>query len=954
MKNIRKNYCLKLLGLTILLSACQDAILLPEEDLYNQNKETISIPANKRSLEISEQEHFMFFSFEALKFWWSAKVDYKIETLSDTQKSTLESMYNQDGVEYFNRSWYDADIDKDGHADGDTLAVIDWFSMSPTEESYGSRPVTISITRNIEKVPRVIFIEFNPLQENMEPVPFMLIQKAAKPFIELSDSTIKVPVSFTTYMLELTTSESWKVETDNPDMFILRDSTYQQDIDLSNNSFKKTRKRSLQLSVRTNNTDNERVGKLTFSSLENKSIKREITVTQLGERTPPTVTVENTPDSFKIKWDAVFGHKGYIVNFYKVENGVTTNTRVASYKMILNKKTEQNTSFEINVPLLVSDWSLDNGQFYVGEVEPRVSVLYMTTNDNESVESLPNENNIVHNLFDSGSGISEADPIIIKSVRHLQNINLVCQANVGFRYYRLDADIDLKNIDFIPIGSIVSERRQCAGTTSALREQETGGPIYRSAGETGAFVGNFDGNGRKISNYASSVLIPGFKGKGCPTTVALFSTVGENSIIRNLTVSGFNFVLDDNSGSVSSGLPVSLEYYDYLLIHAPLVAILRNDAVVENCKAEDCTIRYVKNMGGSRYEKNIISGLVGFAMDNAEIRESRTSGGFLYANDKSCLGGILGASHHATVQIIDCINDMKYIASTGSIVGGIVGRGGGTVYHCANYAKIRPSMYAGGIMGASSVIYGTNANGGHMSMVNELQASLTANYGDFGVTGTGTNKVDNFTANDESGNTFSNGGLIGIFDKGVLRQCANYGDLDDHFYNNKNGSSSTAKWGGLVGESKYSSPQLRYIDCANYGEARFRIGNSNASPQNRTYQVGGLFGSFNAANVTNVEVTNTISTGKIIVLENLDPTICFPKIGNYMGFLTNNVGFKGTNIFVLDNPDCNLNGSNDSWDHPAISVKSLEELKSAENYYDWTNWNIIDGQLPELKGLPKK
>lgn len=955
MKSIKKIYIGSTLILATLLCACQESLLFPEYDLYNKNTEDITVSENQRSLEIDEQEHFMFFRFEALKFWWSADVNYKIEALSETQKNELEEMYSENGIDYFARDWYDADLDGDNRADGGLLAEIDWFSMSPMDESFGSRPVTMSITRNIEKVPRVIFIRFNPLQDNAEPIPFKLIQKAADPFIEVSDSELQVPVSFNTNILHLTTSESWKVETDNVEMFSLRDSTEQKEIDLTNNSFTKTRNRTFVLSVRTNNTGDVRTGKLVFSSLEDEKVKTELLVTQMGDKMPPTVSVENTPDEFKVKWNAVFGHKGYIINFYKVENGVSTDTRVASYKMILNKKTEQNTEFEIDVPLLVSDWSLDNGQYYIGQIEPRVSVLYLQNDDSESVESLPNEANIVHNLFDSGTGLSESDPLVIKSLRHLQNVQNATMANVGFRYYRLDANIDLKEVPFMPIGSVLSERKQCAGTTSTLRVQETGGPIYMSSGETGGFEGDFNGNGNRISNFSSNLLIPAFNGKGCPTTVALFSTVSGNSRIHDLTVSGFEFVLDDNGGSVTSGLPPSLEYYDYLLIHAPLVAILRDEAVVDNCTAENCNIRYVKNMSGSRYEKNIIGGLVGFALNNAEIKNSRTAGnGFIFANDKATIGGILGASRHLSVKVSECINGMQYIASTGCIVGGIVGRGGGTVDRCANYAVIRPSMYAGGIMGNCSVVYGTSANGGHMSTTNELQATLTVNYGNFGITGTGTNNVNNFTENNESGNTLSNGGLVGIFDKGFLKQCANYGDLDNHFYNNKGGSASTAKWGGLVGESKYSSPQLRYIDCANYGQIRFSIGNANSGAVNRTYQVGGLFGSFNAGNSSNVEVRNVLNAGSITLVENANPSVCFPTMGNYMGYLSGNTGFIAGNIFVLQNSNLNLNGSDGAWSNSQVFAKNENELKSSGIYAGWSNWSATDGQYPVINGLPVK
>lgn len=936
MKFINKGkyiYCV--IALVTLLNSCQDESAVTGDDLYNENTESIVVPADQRTLNIDDMDHFMFFSFEALKYWWSATVQYKIEDLTADQKAELETMY---GTDYFSREWYDADIDQDGVADGDQLAETDWFSMSPTDESFGSRPVTMSITRNIEKVPRVVFINFTPIQDNAQAVPFKLIQQAAKPFVEVSDTIFEVPIAYTTYPVSITTSETWKVTTDNPAMFALRDSTAQKDIDFNNNSCEKTRNRLLSLSVKTNTTGDARTGKIIFISLEDGQIRKEITVSQVGENVPPTVNVENTPDVFKVKWNAVFGQKGYLVNFYKVTNGVTTNTVVGSYKFALNKKTEKNTEFEIDVPLLITDWSLDNGNFYAGQVEPRVSVLYYLGDDSESTESLPNSSNIVNNLFDSssGDGMTESNAFVIKSLRHLQNLNVVASANAGFRYYRLDADIDLNGVAFVPIGSAVSPRKQCAGTSTAQRVQETGGPIYRCPGATGGFVGNFNGNGRKISNYSNSLLVPTFNGSGCPATVALFSTVSENSVIRNLTVSGFSFTLDDNGGSTSSGLPPSLEYYDYLLVHAPLVAILRGNAIVDNCTAENCNIKYVKVMAGSRYEKNYIGGLVGFALDESQIKNSTTTNGYIFTTDKSASGGILGGAGHPTVSISKCTNKMQYIAATGSIVGGILGRGGCIVENCANYSVVRPSLFMGGIMGNSSVVSGTNASGGHTSVVNTMQATLCVNYGKFGVTGTGTDKVDNFTSNNEAGGNISNGGLIGYSDKAVLKQCANYGDLDNHIY----AGTGTAKWGGLIGESRNGT---KLTDCANYGNIRFSLDN------NAIYSVGGLYGIFYASS-SSTEVNNVFNAGTITLVSKTNGTT--PQMGNYTGELNSTSGFKSSNVYILGNTGLNLCGTDAGWTNAQVFTKSMDELKMASTYTGWTNWNVVNGQLPVIKNLP--
>ena len=327
-----------------------------------------------------------------------------------------------------------------------------------------------------------------------------------------------------------------------------------------------------------------------------------------------------------------------------------------------------------------------------------------------------------------------ANPYIIMNAEQLQNVN-----NDVSAHYKLGADIDLKGVEFTPIGNA----------------------------DTGAFSGSFDGNGYVIKNLS----IDGGKYAG------LFG-YNEGNIsnikMQNIDVQGSRFIggiVGDNEGNikdcaVESGQIIGTEFLWNARVggicginNGNLEGDFSNAAKIEVQIATGETngiggiIGYnqstlemsAHNEGGISFNKSAsatiaIGGVIGWNMAEIKLKNSSNSadligvgadeaypygenyaGGLVGNSQKSvnCLkscnsgdvvlhnglmgdivsGGILGYSkENATVT--NCYNTGKIIASTGfdSWAAGIVACGKGSVSECFNSGFIRAYCGEGGIM----------------------------------------------------------------------------------------------------------------------------------------------------------------------------------------------------------------------------------------------------------------
>lgn len=271
-------------------------------------------------------------------------------------------------------------------------------------------------------------------------------------------------------------------------------------------------------------------------------------------------------------------------------------------------------------------------------------------------------------VFSAGSG-TIGDPYLISTVQDLKEIGKAPNLAV---YYKLTNDIDLSGSDFTTIGS-----------TSVL-----------------AFKGNFDGNGKTISNYtySGSVTTPSY------TAVGLFGYL-KSASIKNLNVTNVGI----NSGGSTRNVGALAGYVDYY-------------SSITNCTSSGSIV------GSGTYQS--LGGLVG--SNNGTITLSHSSadvsasgsrfnvGGLAGSNNKiistsysignvtmtskdnlTFIGGLTGQNNSATARVSDCyslsvVKDTA-VAATNAPIGGLIGS------FAANSTLTR-SYFAGVVTSNSAVI----------------------------------------------------------------------------------------------------------------------------------------------------------------------------------------------------------------------------------------------------------
>ena len=164
----------------------------------------------------------------------------------------------------------------------------------------------------------------------------------------------------------------------------------------------------------------------------------------------------------------------------------------------------------------------------------------------------------------------------------------------------------------------------------------------------------FDGDGHRVYNLVSSN--------------GLFKTIGNGSVVKNLTVEGIITASDGTAGGIAGYL---------------------QSGTIENC-VNKATIT-----GGKRN----IGGIAGYTYSNSAIKNCVNKGNI--SAEATQVGGILGSTMSGSMSVEGCINEG--IVSGNSEVGGIVGKetSGIAVKDCYNTGKISGKSNVGGIAGQS-------------------------------------------------------------------------------------------------------------------------------------------------------------------------------------------------------------------------------------------------------------
>ena len=328
---------------------------------------------------------------------------------------------------------------------------------------------------------------------------------------------------------------------------------------------------------------------------------------------------------------------------------------------------------------------------------------------------------------------------------------------------------------------------------------------YESIGGDTGYQGTFDGRGHAIIGLTA--------GGSDATNTGVFSTVGEQGKVKNLSVLAGNFTGKDNVGAVAG--------------------------------VNKGTISDINTYGNTVTSDGHAGGLVG---TNEKIISDSTSVSNVIANSKEAMaGGIAGLNDEGAV--IDNSESNSAVAgnvATSSGLGGVAGRNEGTLSKVDNLGVTN-----GGDSGSSAVGGITGINTG--SIENAYNESFV----------TGGEKTGGLVGINEK-----SGGLVGINEKsGSLVNAANagrvegkgkaqeigglVGDNDGSILNGRNGGNVTGTTyvGGIVGTNREDSTLTDIIN------------DTSILIKGSTY-VGGIAGQ-NAGRIVDTEASRTLSDGVV-------------------------------------------------------------------------------------------
>ena len=259
-----------------------------------------------------------------------------------------------------------------------------------------------------------------------------------------------------------------------------------------------------------------------------------------------------------------------------------------------------------------------------------------------------------------------------------------------------------------------------------------------------------------------------------------------------------------------------------------LFGIVGGQGVVKNLDLKNIDM----NSGSSNEVYPCGGGVVAYLL-NGTVDSSFVSGR-INANRASFAGGLVGQNARGTIS--NSTNKVVITHTgeyTGYYVGGIVGKNGGTVSNCINYAAMSGSgVKSIGVIGTVGGIVGYNIGGTVLECVNVGNIHVDM-------------KTEMSTRNAEA----RAGGIVGFNYKGSVSKCANYGSMNAQAsselskdYDTGNPVINYPEAGGIVGVSLDGLVE----NVVNYGTVVATCPNveNNAA-------AGGIVGVLNNSGITN-------------------------------------------------------------------------------------------------------
>ena len=357
-----------------------------------------------------------------------------------------------------------------------------------------------------------------------------------------------------------------------------------------------------------------------------------------------------------------------------------------------------------------------------------------------------------------GNHVKDYTYIWVSDGEQLQGINATASDDGLDFNYALKGDINASDVkDYVAIGT---------GNKDA-------------EGNEIGFTGTFDGRGNRVI---------GLKVNNNNANAGIFSTVGENGVVKNVNIYSGNFTGSANAGAVAG---VNNGRIENIVTFGNTVTATgensnaggivgvnngNNGTVVTN---EDGTI-VLKPINEQELPTGIIDvestgsviaggsnavagGLVGTnkgVLGNSYSDSAVTS----TANDNQAgLGGVVGVNtENGDVQMVDSLGVTNGGSTGSSNVGGVIGINNGNMYSGYNESIVSGSSNVGGIIGQNAGKYENDKwNGGTVeNVVNATGVTGSSNFVG-GLVGTNTGSVTNGRNNGTITGTKYVGGLVG-------------------------------------------------------------------------------------------------------------------------------------------------------------------------------------------------
>ena len=313
--------------------------------------------------------------------------------------------------------------------------------------------------------------------------------------------------------------------------------------------------------------------------------------------------------------------------------------------------------------------------------------------------------------FHSGDG-SAADPYILTSVRHINNINAILKRDIYY-CYKLGANIDYQGTAFTPIGT--------ANIGLKYTDNSIVQPTLREALPTGSkpFVGSFDGANYTISNSSVDLSKGAYINAANKVVSAYYGFFGvaatilpNMTYIRNLTFSNCSIIpptggqMFMGNAQTPSGTQTAFSF----------CTAVNKGATITNVHAVNCILDIPAFTASN--DPCFIGAIVGDnTIDNPSDKtpgivsscgtSSGRMGGATFTtthsgnnnNNTWYYGGVAGMNDGGCLMQF-CTNESTTVYG-GSTAGGVAGVNLGNMGYCTNKASVAACNAAGGIAGGA-------------------------------------------------------------------------------------------------------------------------------------------------------------------------------------------------------------------------------------------------------------